>query len=72
MIDLPYMELDEVGALLGYKNLRASKRAIKEGRFDIPTYILNGRNVANVAVVRKYFQDKTDEGVLALELEEAS
>lgn len=69
MADLPYMELDEVVALLGYTNRRAAVRAIKNDKFEIPTYELAGRIVANVAVVKKFFEEKTDEGTLKLELE---
>ncbi len=69
---LPYMELDEVAALLGYVNRRAAVRAIKNGKFEIPTYELAGRRVANVAVVKKYFEEKTDEGVLEIDLKETA
>lgn len=69
---LPYMELDEVAALLGYVNRRAAVRAIKNGKFEIPTYELAGRRVCNVAVVKKYFDEKTDEGELELDLQETA
>ena len=70
MTGLPYMELEEVSALLGYVNVRAAKRALKAGTFEIPTYQLAGRTVCNVAVVKKYFNEKTEEGELALDLME--
>lgn len=69
-ITLPYMELEEVSVLLGYKNRRAAVRAIKNGTFEVPTYELAGRRVCNTAVVKKFFEEKTDEGTLALELED--
>ena len=72
MTNLPYMELEEVAVLLGYKNRRAAVRAIKNGKFEIPTYELAGRRVANVAVVNKYFEEKTDEGLLEVELNDES
>lgn len=69
---LPYMELEEVAALLGYKNRRAAVRAIKQDKFEIPTYELAGRRVCNVAVVKKYFDEKTDEGTLEIDLQETA
>ncbi len=71
-ITLPYMELDEVAALLGYKNRRAAVRAIKNNKFEVPTYELAGRRVANTAVVKKFFEEKTDEGMLEVELNDAA
>ena len=50
----PYLELDELAALLGYKNVRAVKRAIKQDKFEFPTYTLAGRRVANAVVVNKF------------------
>jgi len=72
MSGLPYMEMDEVAALLGYKNRRAAVRAIKDNLFEIPFYTLAGRPVVNTAVVNKFFEEKTEEGLLAVELGEAS
>ncbi len=69
---LPYMEIVEVAALLGYVNRRAAVRAIKQDKFEIPTYELAGRRVCNVAVVHKYFEEKTDEGELELDLQETT
>lgn len=72
MTGLPYMEMEEVAALLGYKNRRAAVRAIKDGLFELPFYTLAGRPVVNTAVIHKFFEEKTEEGLLAIELEEAS
>lgn len=58
MTQLPYYELDELAALLGYANARAIKRRIKQGKFEIRTYELAGRRVANVSVVKKFFADQ--------------
>jgi hypothetical protein len=58
MATLPYYELEELAALLGYANARAIKRRIKQGTFEIPTYQLAGRRVANVSVVKKFFADR--------------
>lgn len=68
MTGLPYMEMEEVAALLGYKNRRAAVRAIKDNLFELPTYTLAGRHVVNVAVINKFFEEKTEEGLLAVEL----
>ena len=68
MSDLPYMEMEEVAAVLGYKNRRAAVRAIKDGLFELPTYTLAGRHVVNVAVIKKFFEERTEEGLLAVEL----
>ena len=72
MTDLPYMEMEEISALLGYKNRRAAIRAIKDGLFELPTYTLAGRHVVNLAVIDRFFKEKTDEGLLAIELGESS
>jgi hypothetical protein len=66
------MELEDLTAVFGYKNRRAAVRAIKNNTFPIPTYELAGRRVANVAVVKKYFDEKTDEGVLEIDLQETA
>ena len=71
-ITLPYMELEEVSVLLGYKNRRAAVRAIKNGKFEVPTYELAGRRVANTAVVKKFFEEKSEEGELEIELNDKS
>ena len=72
MTGLPYMEMEEIAALLGYKNRRAAVRAIKDELFEIPTYTLAGRHVVNTAVVAKFFEEKTEAGLLAVELGETS
>lgn len=72
MNDLPYMEMDEVAALLGYKNRRAAIRAIKDGLFEVPFYTLAGRPVVNGLVLKRFFEEKTNEGLLAVELGEVS
>jgi len=58
MSGLPYMELEEIGTLLGYRNVRCMKDAIRRGTFEIPTYSLAGRRVANVSVIRNFFAEK--------------
>jgi hypothetical protein len=72
MSSLPYMEMEEVAALLGYKNRRAAIRAIKDELFELPFYTLAGRPVVNTAVIHKFFEEKTEEGLLAVELGEKS
>ena len=71
MSNLPYMEMEEVAAVLGYKNRRAAVRAIKDNLFELPYYTLAGRAVVNVAVVNKFFEEKTNDGLLAVELDES-
>lgn len=56
--ELPYMDMEELAALLGYKNPRAARAAIKRGTFEIQTYILANRRVANVSAVKKFFASK--------------
>lgn len=70
MTGLPYLEMDEVAALLGYKNRRAAIRAIKNKLFEVPFYTLAGKPVVNTAVLHKFFEEKTNEGQLTIELME--
>ncbi len=72
MSGIPYMELDEVSALLGYVNARAAKRAIKAGKFELPTYQLAGRTVVSVKVAKRYFAERDDEGELEMDLKEGA
>jgi len=54
------MEMDELAAVFGYKNPRAAVRAVRLGKFPVPTYELAGRRVANVVVVNRFFEEKND------------
>ncbi len=68
MASIPYLEMDELTALFGYKNLRAARYAIRKGKFPVATYELAGRLVANVDVVNAYFRSKTEEAIATREL----
>ncbi len=55
-VTIPYLEVEELTALLGYKNDRAVVRAIKNKKLEVPTYILAGRHVANTKAVAEFFE----------------
>jgi hypothetical protein len=58
---LPILELDELVETFEYKNLRAARRAIRLGKFPVPTFDLAGRTVAHVDAVAKFFEQKKRE-----------
>ncbi len=64
---LPILELDELVETFEYKNLRAAKRAIRLGKFPIPTFDLAGRTVAHVDAVAKFFEQKKKEAIEQME-----
>lgn len=61
MQGIPYLEMDELMVLFGYKNLRALRAAIRDGRFPIKLFGLAGRRVASVKVVNVYFERMAEE-----------
>ena len=65
---LPILEFDELIELFGYANERAARRAMRLKKFPVPTFKLAGRTVAHVDVVKRYFDEKYDEGVTDLKL----
>lgn len=58
---LPILELDELVETFEYVNIRAAKRAIRLGKFPVPTFDLAGRTVAHVDSVAKFFEQKKRE-----------
>jgi len=58
---LPILEFDELVETFEYVNVRAAKRAIRLGKFPIPTFKLAGRTVAHVDAVAKFFEQKKRE-----------
>ena len=61
MDGIPYLEMDELCALFGYKNIRALRSAIRAGRFPVKLFELAGRRVASVEVVKAYFERMAEE-----------
>ena len=64
---LPILELDELVETFEYKNLRAARRAIRLGKFPVPTFDLAGRTVAHVDAVSKFFEQKKREAEAQME-----
>lgn len=62
----PILEFDELVEIFGYVNERAARRAVRIGTFPIPTFELAGRTVAHIDVLKKFFDEKYDEGVSSL------
>jgi hypothetical protein len=62
----PILEFDELVEIFGYVNERAARRALRLGTFPIPTFELAGRTVAHIDVLKKFFDEKYDEGVTQL------
>ena len=58
----PILEFDELVEIFGYTNERAARRAIRLDKFPIPTFELAGRTVAHIDVVKRFFDEKYDEG----------
>lgn len=63
----PILEFDELVEIFGYVNERAARRAVRLGTFPIPTFELAGRTVAHIDVLKKFFDEKYDEGVSDLQ-----
>lgn len=60
---MPYLEMDELTVLFGYKNTRAAIAAIRKETFPVDVYRLAGRWVADPAVVNGFFEAKRLEGL---------
>ena len=65
-IDLPIIELDQMTEIFGYKNIRATRHAIRRGTFPIKTFKLVGRTVAHAGLVDAFFERMKAEGVAEL------
>lgn len=57
---LPYLNVDELTTLFGYKNSASTLRAMSRGSFPVPTYKLGKFRVADREVVMQYFRDMRD------------
>jgi hypothetical protein len=66
MSGLPYMNLNELALLFGYKDAKNVRRAIQRGNFELPTYKIHGRIVADTEVVKEFFATRRAEGLRAL------
>ena len=62
----PILEFDELVEIFGYTNERAARRHLRLGKFPVPTFELAGRTVAHIDVVKKFFDEKYDEGCATL------
>lgn len=62
-----YMPLEEVMAVMGYTSTRNAYRLIRSGKFPIPMVKFQGRWVADVEVVKRYFQIRRERGFAELE-----
>jgi len=57
--EIPWYDIDDVYPYFGYVNRRAALRAIRVGRFPIPSYILSGRmRVVDREVFYDFFRQK--------------
>jgi len=57
--EIPWYEIEDVYPYFGYVNRRAALRAIRVGRFPIPSYILSGRmRVVDREVFNNFFLQK--------------
>ena len=61
--EIPWIEIDEVWSLLGYKNRRAAIRAIRVGKFPCRTYKLAKKRVVDIEVLRTFFRLRRQEGL---------
>ena len=66
MSGLPYLTLADLTLIFGYANERETRRAIRRGTLDLPTYKLLGRIVADKEVVQAFFAKKRAEGLAEL------
>lgn len=60
---LPYLNSDELQILFGYRHKENMFRAIQQGTFPVPTYLLNRRRVADREVVRMFFEERRLKGL---------
>ena len=67
---IPWLEIDEIYDFFGYINRRAALRAIRNGSFPVPTYIVSGRlRVVDREVFFTFFRLNRQAGLEHLELE---
>jgi len=60
---LPILEFDELVEIFEYTNARAARRAMKLGKFPIPTFELAGRTVAHMDAVELFMKRMRDEAM---------
>ena len=66
--EIPWYGIDAVYKYFGYVNRRAALRAIRVGRFPVPTYQLRPRKVVvDRKVFHDFFQQNQQEGLEQLE-----
>lgn len=65
---LPIYELEELVEIFEYTNVRAARRAIRLGKFPVPTFELAGRTVAHIDAVDLLMQRKRDEAMSSLKV----
>ena len=65
--EYPWVTIGQIHPLFGYPCRRSAVRAIREGRFPIPTFKLHSRKiVADREVVHEYFRLQGDAGTQQL------
>ena len=65
---LPILELDELVEIFEYTNMRAARRAIRLGKFPVPTFELAGRTVAHADAVDLLMKRKRNEAMSSLKV----
>lgn len=66
MNDRPWRTVAEMYQQLGYKSLKAAQNAISAGNFPVPTYLLAGKRVVDVEVVKAFFASHREDGLKQL------
>ena len=56
MSEMPYLLIEDLTVLFGYKNKESALRAISRGTFPVSTQKIAGRRVADREMVREYFR----------------
>ena len=57
--EIPWYEIGDVYPYFGYVNRRAAVRAVRVGKFPVPSYILSGRKrVVDRQVFHDFFRQK--------------
>ncbi len=55
------LNADELAEVFGYRNKRGVNRAVRQGKFPIPTYIHNGKRFAHPKHVNDWLEKKKAE-----------
>lgn len=67
VIEVPYLEVDELMLIFGYENRTAFHAALRSKALPIPTFTIGRRIVADKEVVRRFFAWRRREGVMELD-----